>query len=147
MSVDLRVGSRLPAFCTSMGRVLLASVSPEKLRAYVAQLTLTRYTDRTIASKEKLLRSLHLVERSGYAIVDQELEIGLRSIAVPLRDSSGTVVAALNASTHAQRVSIQEMQTRFLPALRATAQELSLLLAPGAGARSFAQAPAYQNHR
>ena len=147
MSVDLRVGSRLPAFCTSMGRVLLASVSPEKLRAYVAQLTLTRYTDRTIASKEKLLRSLRFVERAGYAIVDQELEIGLRSIAVPLRDSSGTAVAALNASTHAQRVSIQEMQTRFLPALRATAQELSLLLAPGAEARSFAQAPAYQNHR
>jgi IclR family transcriptional regulator, pca regulon regulatory protein len=147
MSVDLRVGSRLPAFCTSMGRVLLASVSPEKLRAYVAHLTLTRYTDRTIASKEKLLRLLHLVERAGYAIVDQELEIGLRSIAVPLRDSSGTVVAALNASTHAQRVSTQEMQTRFLPALRATAQELSLLLAPGAGARSFVQPPAHQNHR
>lgn len=147
MSVDLRVGSRLPAFCTSMGRVLLASVSPEKLRAYVAQLTLTRYTDRTIASQEKLLRLLHVVERAGYAIVDQELEIGLRSIAVPLRDSSGTVVAALNASTHAQRVSTQDMQTRFLPALRATAEELCLLLAPEAGARSFAQAPAYQNHR
>ncbi|MGD0792235.1 MAG: IclR family transcriptional regulator C-terminal domain-containing protein [Terriglobales bacterium] len=147
MSVDLRVGSRLPAFCTSMGRVLLASVSPEKLRAYVAQLTLTRYTDRTIASKEKLLRSLPLVERAGYAIVDQEFEIGLRSIAVPLRDSSGTVVAALNASTHAQRISLQEMQTRFLPALQAAAQELSLLLAPEAGARSFALAPAHQNDR
>ncbi len=145
MSVDLRVGSRLPAFCTSMGRVLLASVSRESLRAYVAQLTLTRYTDRTITSKKKLLRSLHLVQRAGYAIVDQELEIGLRSIAVPLRDSSSTVVAALNASTHAQRVSMQEMQTRFLPALRAAAQELSLLLAPGAGAHSFATAPAYQN--
>src|ERR1019366_7971701 len=69
MSVDLRVGSRLPAFCTSMGRVLLASVSPEKLRAYVAQLTLTRYTDRTIASKEKLLGSRRLGERAGYAFV------------------------------------------------------------------------------
>jgi len=147
MSVDLRVGSRLPAFCTSMGRVLLASFSPEKLRAYVAQLTLTRYTDHTIASKEKLLRLLHVVERAGYALVDQELEIGLRSIAVPLRDSSGTVVAALNASTHAQRVSMQDMQTRFLPVLRATAVELALLLAPGAGARSFALAPVYQNHR
>jgi len=66
---------------------------------------------------------------------------------VPLRDSSGTVVAALNASTHAQRVSMQDMQTRFLPLLRATAVELALLLAPGAGARSFALAPVYQNHR
>src|SRR5208282_327821 len=147
MSVDLRVGSRLPAFCTSMGRVLLANAPPEKLRGYVARLTLTRYTDRTIASKDKLLRLLHLVKRAGYAIVDQELEIGLRSIAVPLRDSSGAVVAALNASTHAQRVLLQEMQTRFLPALRATAQELSLLFASRAGARSFAQPPAHQDHR
>ncbi len=132
MSVDLRVGSRLPAFCTSMGRVLLASFSPEKLRAFVSQLTLTRYSDQTVTSKEKLLRLLHVVKRSGYAIVDQELEVGLLSIAVPLRDSSGNVVAALNASTHAQRVSIQDMQTRFLPALRAAALELSLLLTPGA---------------
>ena len=147
MSVDLRVGSRLPAFCTSMGRVLLASVSPKKRRAYVARLTLVRYTDRTIASKEKLLRLLRVVERAGYAIVDQELEIGLRSIAVPLGDASGAVVAALNASTHAQRVSMQEMQTRFLPALQAAAAELSLLLAPGTGARSFEQPPAQQNHR
>jgi IclR family transcriptional regulator, pca regulon regulatory protein len=145
MSVDLRVGSRLPAFCTSMGRVLLAHVSLEKLRPYVARLSLTRYTDRTVPSKEKLLRLLHLVEREGYAIVDQELEIGLRSIAVPLRDASGTVVAALNASTHAQRVSLHEMQSRFLPALYAAAQELSLLPAPGAGSRTLVTAPAYQN--
>jgi IclR family pca regulon transcriptional regulator len=138
MSVDLRVGSRLPAFCTSMGRVLLASGPREKLPGYVARLTLTRYTDRTIASKQKLLRLLHGVSDAGYAIVDQELEIGLRSIAVPLRDWSGRVVAALNTSAHAQRVSLQEMQTRFLPALLRAAQELSLLLAPGAEARSFA---------
>jgi len=137
MSVDLRVGSRLPAYCTSMGRVLLANVSAEKLRLYVERLSLIRYTDRTVTSKEKLLRLLHSVEREGYAIVDQELEIGLRSIAVPLRDASGTVVAALNASTHAQRVSLHEMQSRFLPALYAVAQELSLLLAPGAGGRNW----------
>ena len=142
MSVDLRIGSRLPAFCTSMGRVLLANAAPERLRAYVARLTLKRYTDRTITSKEKLLRSLQTIKRDGHAIVDQELEIGLLSVAVPLRDSSGAVVAALNASTHAQRVSRQEVQTRFLPALLATAQELSLLLAPGSGARSFAPTPA-----
>ena len=120
-----------------MGRVLLANTTPEKLRVYIARLTLKRYTDRTIVSKEKLLRSLQTVKRAGYAIVDQELEIGLLSIAVPVWDSSGTVVAALNASTHAQRVSRQDVQTRFLPALLATAQELSLLLAPGVGARSF----------
>lgn len=128
MSVDLRIGSRLPAFCTSMGRVLLAGFPPEGIRALVAQLSLTRHTERTIASREKLLHHLQLASREGYAIVDQELEIGLRSIAVPLRNTSGTVVAALNASTHAQRVSLQDMQSRFLPALRKAAQELSLLL-------------------
>jgi IclR family transcriptional regulator, pca regulon regulatory protein len=137
MSVDLRVGSRLPAFCTSMGRVLLASVPAEELRRCIAQLSLTRYTDRTVSSREKLRRLLHSVEREGYAIVDQELEVGLRSIAVPLLDLSGRVVAALNASTQAQRVPLQEMQARFLPALQAAARELSLLLAPGVGSRSF----------
>ena len=136
MSVDLRVGSRLPAFCTSMGRVLLAGLPADELRSRLAQLAPTRHTERTITSKQKLSRNLQDVSRDGYAIVDQELEIGLRSIAVPLRDVSGAVVAALNASTHAQRVSIQQMQSRFLPPLRMAAQELSLLLA----SRSFSSA-------
>lgn len=87
------------------------------------------------------------MKRDSYAIVDQELEIGLRSIAVPLQDSSGTVVAALNTSTHAQRISMEEMQTMFLPALRVAAHELSLLLAPEAGSRTFAPPQAYRNHR
>lgn len=138
MSVDLRVGSRLPAFCTSMGRVLLAALSPEEFRARIAQLVLTRHTGRTLTSKEKLSRQLQIVRRDGCAIVDQELEIGLRSIAVPLRDVSGSVVAALNASTHAQRVSMQQMQARFLPPLRMAAKELSLLLT----SRSFSSANA-----
>ncbi len=128
MSIDLGVGSRLPAFCTSMGRILLASLPPEALETYLTQTELKRFTERTITSAEKLRQVLRLVSRNGYSMVDQELELGLRSMAVPIQNPNGKIVAALNVGAHAQRVSIQEMQTKFLPRLRAAAQELSMLL-------------------
>jgi IclR family pca regulon transcriptional regulator len=147
MAVDLRVGSRLPAFCTSMGRVLLAHLPSDELNTCLPRVAITRYTERTVTSQERLLRALRAVARSGYAIVDQELEVGLRSLAVPVRDLGGRVVAALNAGTHAQRVSIQDMQARFLPALRTAAQELSILLNPWAGLRNYSQPSVPSPHR
>ena len=128
MSVDLGVGSRLPAFCTSMGRVLLAHLPEEELDSYFAEAPLTRYTDRTIVDAHKLRETLRLVRRSGYAVVDQELELGLLSMAVPIRTPAGNVAAAVNIGTQAQRISAAEMQSRFLPHLRAAAQELGMLL-------------------
>jgi IclR family transcriptional regulator, pca regulon regulatory protein len=128
MSIDLGVGSRLPAFCTSMGRAILANLSPEELESYLARAQFKRYTERTIVSPAKLTQVLRQIRREGYSIIDQELEHGLRSMAVPIQNPSGKVVAALNIGAHAQRVSIQEMQTKFLPHLRAAAQELCLLL-------------------
>jgi IclR family pca regulon transcriptional regulator len=128
MSIDLGVGSRLPAFCTSMGRILLASLPAEDLEGYLRQTELKPFTERTITSVDKLKQVLRLISRNGYAIVDQELEPGLRSMAVPIQNASGKIVAALNVGAHAHRVSIQEMQSKFLPRLRAAAQELSLLL-------------------
>jgi len=128
MAIDLGVGSRLPAFCTSMGRVLLADLAPEVLEERLARVQFTRHTEKTIISAEKLRQVLRLVQRNGYSIVDQELEHGLRSMAVPIQNATGKVVAALNVGAHAQRVSIQDMQTRILPQLRAAAQELCLLL-------------------
>jgi IclR family pca regulon transcriptional regulator len=128
MSIDLVVGSRLPAFCTSMGRVLMADLPTEKLDEFLARVEFKRYTERTVANAEKLRQVLRLVQRTGYSIVDQELESGLRSMAVPIRDSAGRVVAALNVGAHAQRVSIQDLQVRFLPHLNAAAQELSLIV-------------------
>jgi len=128
MSIDLGVGSRLPAFCTSMGRVLLASLAPGELEAFLARVEFTRYTERTVITAEKLRQVLRQVRSNGYAIVDQELELGLRSMAVPIQSPAGKVVAALNTGAHAQRVSIQEMQSEFLPHLRAAAQELCMLL-------------------
>jgi IclR family pca regulon transcriptional regulator len=128
MSIDLHVGSRLPAYCTSMGRVLLANLASEQLDAYLKAVTLTRFTDRTIVSVAKLKAVLELVRRNGYAIVDQELELGLRSLAVPIRNSMGEVLAALNVGCNAQRVSIRELQTTFLPHLRDAAREIQAML-------------------
>ncbi len=128
MSIDLGVGSRLPAFCTSMGRILIADLPAEMLDEFLARVEFRRYTERTVANAEKLKQVLRVVQRTGYCIVDQELESGLRSLAVPIRDSAGRVVAALNVGTHAQRVSMQEMQNRLLPQLKAAAQELSLIV-------------------
>lgn len=128
MSIDLGVGSRLPAFCTSMGRVLMAELPPEKLDEFLARVEFKPYTERTVVNAEKLRQVLRLVQRNGYSIVDQELESGLRSMAVPIRDSGGRVVAALNVGAHAQRVSIQDLQLRFLPQLKGAAQELSLIV-------------------
>jgi IclR family transcriptional regulator, pca regulon regulatory protein len=128
MSIDLVVGSRLPAFCTSMGRILMADLPAEKLDEFLARAEFKRYTERTVASAEKLRQILRWVQRNGYCIVDQELESGLRSMAVPIRDYAGRVVAALNVGAHAQRVSIQDLQVRFLPHLNAAAEELSLVV-------------------
>ncbi|HEY2865019.1 MAG TPA: IclR family transcriptional regulator C-terminal domain-containing protein [Casimicrobiaceae bacterium] len=128
MSIDLGLGSRLPAYCTSMGRVLLAELAPAQLDQYLARVELTRLTTRTVSTAPELKRMLAEVRRDGYAIVDQELEIGLRSMAVPVKDAAGRCVAAINVGTQSARVSVAEMQARFLAPLRAAAGELSVLL-------------------
>jgi IclR family pca regulon transcriptional regulator len=130
MSIDLRPGSRLPAYCTSLGRVLLAHLPPAEQRASLARLRPVKHTERTVTSREKLSQVLEAVRRSGHAIVDQELEIGLRSMAVPVRDAAGQVVAAMNVGTQAARVPIREMTSRILPELQAAAAELGMILLP-----------------
>ncbi|HKT97865.1 MAG TPA: IclR family transcriptional regulator C-terminal domain-containing protein [Paraburkholderia sp.] len=127
MSIDLHIGSRLPAYCTSMGRVLLAHFSDEGLNAYLERTKLIQYTPRTIVSRDGLRSTLESVRANGYALVDQELEIGLRSIAVPILGASRQVTAALNVGVQAARISIAEMESRILPVLREGAQELALL--------------------
>jgi IclR family transcriptional regulator, pca regulon regulatory protein len=129
MSIDLGIGSRLPAYCTSMGRVLLAGLPDAELKAHLARVKLVRLTARTVASADELMSVLKAVRRGGYAVVDQELEIGLRSIAVPVLDRGGRPIAAINIGTQSSRVSVAEMESRFLPPLRAAAHELGLLLA------------------
>ncbi|MCM2321154.1 MAG: IclR family transcriptional regulator [Pseudomonas sp.] len=128
ISVDLSVGSRLPAYCTSMGRILLAALDDDSLRAYLARADLKPRTSRTLHTPEALWECLMQVREQGWCIVDQELEQSLRSVAVPVRDASGQVLAAMNVSTHAGRVSRQELETRFLPVLLAGSKELGAQL-------------------
>ncbi|HIC1674863.1 TPA: IclR family transcriptional regulator domain-containing protein, partial [Escherichia coli] len=109
ISVDLNVGSRLPAYCTSMGRILLAALDDDALHAYFGGVEMQAKTSRTLYTPETLLPCLVEIRRQGWCIVDQELEVGLRSLAVPVRDSAGHVLAALNVGTHAGRVSRAEL--------------------------------------
>ena len=128
ISVDLSVGGRLPAYCTSMGRILLAALDDASLRDYLDHADLQAKTSRTLHTPEALLECLQQVRQQGWCIVDQALEQGLRSIAVPVYDASGQVVAALNVSTHAGRVSRTELEQRFLPGLLGVSRDLSAQL-------------------
>jgi IclR family pca regulon transcriptional regulator len=121
MSITLAVGTRLPAYATSMGRVLLAALPDDALAERLARSDLRPLTPRTTTDRDALRAAIQLVRRQGYAVVDQELEQGLRSAAVPIRDASGAVVAALNVSVHASRATIAELRSRFLPPAREAA--------------------------
>ncbi|UIR19847.1 helix-turn-helix domain-containing protein [Streptomyces spinosirectus] len=121
MSVNITVGTRLPAYATSMGRVLLADL-PAADRPLPRQLS--PFTPHTLTDPDALARLLDDVRTRGHALTDQELEEGLRSIAVPVRDRTGRVVAALNVATHAARHTVEECERDILPALRATADSI-----------------------
>jgi IclR family pca regulon transcriptional regulator len=128
MSIDLSIGSRLPAFCTSMGRVLLAGLTGAELNEHLRGLRPTPFTHRTLVRRDELLEVIDTARRTGFALVDQELEIGLRSIAVPVLDTRGRAAAAINVSVQAPRVPLGDMEKRYLPPLREAASELALLL-------------------
>ncbi len=124
VGVALHVGTRLPAFCTSMGRVLLADLDDTALDAYLASATLTSRNQKTVTDGTVLRGLIRRAGADGYAIVDEELEIGLRSIAVPVRDRAGHVAAAINVSTQSGRMSVAELQDRALPELKAAATRI-----------------------
>jgi len=126
MSIALRVGSRLPLYCTSMGRVMLAGLDRAAQQAYLRRTELTARTDRTVTEPLALLEILDHVAQEGYAIMDQELERGLRSVAVPVI-VDGRVIAAVNIGTQADRVSMADLHSRYLPALRRVARDLAAL--------------------
>lgn len=123
LSINVGVGTRLPAYASSMGRVHLAALSPRELDAFFARADLKPITRRTVTEEAKLRAILSEVAQQGYALVDQELEDGLRAIAVPVRNASGAVVGALASSSHSNRVSCAEMRRRILPVLIEAAEE------------------------
>jgi IclR family pca regulon transcriptional regulator len=130
ISVALNVGSRLPAHCTSIGLVLLAHLPPAELKDHLARVDLKRYTERTITSRAALLEALEEVRGQDYAVADNMMEIGVRSIAVPVRDAVGTVVAGMNVIIQSGRGTVREMRTLYLPHLQAAARDLSAQLVP-----------------
>jgi IclR family pca regulon transcriptional regulator len=127
MTIALGIGTRLPAHCTSMGRVLLAALPEAELEDFLATARLEAYTDRTITDAERLRRTIHGVRDQGWALVDQELEIGLRSIAAPLR-VDGRTIAAINVSAAAPRVPLEQLRGRFLPELLKTVDLIATAL-------------------
>ncbi|MDR3516652.1 MAG: IclR family transcriptional regulator C-terminal domain-containing protein [Azospirillaceae bacterium] len=127
MSVDLAVGSRLPAFSTAMGRVLLAALDPEERARRIPE-QIPALTPKTVTDRQAVLRLLDTIDIQGWCIVDQELELGLRSIAVPLRTAGGQTVGALNVGTQAARVPDDALRGEILPKLQAAAAELRPLL-------------------
>jgi IclR family pca regulon transcriptional regulator len=124
MTVSISVGTRFPAYATSMGRVLLAGMSREDLERYLAEADLAPITARTVTDAGRLREIVRDVAKQGYAIVDQELEEGLRAIAAPIHGAGGAVTAAINLSAHASRVSMAAMRSDLLPALQETARRI-----------------------
>lgn len=124
MTISLGVGTRLPVYATSMGRVLLAGLADNEMQEFIRGIKAKQLTPNTITDSEKLIERIRLVRERGWALADQELEIGVRSIACPIKDKNGKTIAALNISGHASRVSKDEMLEKFLPHLKSTVAQI-----------------------
>ena len=124
MSIGLAVGTRLPAYCTSLGRVLLAYMGPDALDRYFAHVELRPLTPKTKTDRAAIDASLDEARSRGFALVDEELELGLRSMSVPVFDKRGLVVAAMNVSAQAGRASVDAMVRDMLPHLKAAQDAL-----------------------
>jgi IclR family pca regulon transcriptional regulator len=132
MTVAINVGTRFPAYATSMGRVLLAAQSDEWIAGYLASARLKPLTPYTITDPGSLHDELMLVRKQGWALADQQLEEGLRSIAAPLRDATGRVVAAVNVSAHVSRGGNEIIRNELLPRLLSTVAVIEEDLRSGA---------------
>ncbi len=128
LAAGLSVGSRLPAYCTSMGRVLLAALPENELAAYLRDLKPYAYTSKTLTRIPQIKKAILEVQADGYAIVDEELEAGLRSIAVPISTRNNRVVAAINVGTHISRIDRDTLLKRCLPILQQGARNLHNIL-------------------
>jgi IclR family transcriptional regulator, pca regulon regulatory protein len=129
MSVTLAVGTRLPAFHTSLGRIQLGFLDDAEFWCRLRSLRIEAHTPSTITDVQALCERVREDHAQGFSIVDEELERGLRSIAVPIIDRAGQAIAGLNISTHSTRTTRNEMRERFLPRLRAVAEQISTSVA------------------
>jgi IclR family pca regulon transcriptional regulator len=127
MTISLGVGTRLPAYATSMGKVLLSGLDPVDASKRISTITFKELTPYTL-SKHKFLKQLDQVRKQGWAISDQELEIGVRSIACPIQDKNGKIIAAMNISGHASRVSLEDLRAKYFPRLKGKADQIEQAL-------------------
>lgn len=128
MSLNLEVGSTLPAVSTSMGQVLLAYLPEDELNRRLNKIKFEKFTENSIVDKEELFEVLKGIRENGWGGVDQQLEEGVRSIAVPIRRLGGEVIAAINCSVHAGRVSKERLMEEFLPKLKEVAQQIEKIV-------------------
>lgn len=128
VSISVSVGSRAPAHCVSTGRVLVAALPEEQMLQYLEKATLIKLTPNTITSKVKLRSILEETRVKGWSIVDQELEVGLRSISVPVCDHAGKVIAALNVACPSSRITPEDMHSRILLELQEASQSITASL-------------------
>jgi IclR family pca regulon transcriptional regulator len=128
VSSTLQPGTRVPAWCTANGRVMLASLPQAEVEAYLGRVAIEALTEHTIVNRERLLLEIVRTRSQGYAVVDQELELGLRTLSVPIRNFRGDTVAAMNVSLHAARIPAGEIVERCLPALLKVQVEMAALL-------------------
>lgn len=136
MTVRISVGTRFPAHATSMGKVLLSELTPEELDAHLDGADLKAMTSWTISSRKALDKELARIRQRGWAVADQELEAGLRSIAVPLRDRAGVIIAAVNVSTTTTRHTLESVEQNLLPPLEIA---VARIRSDYASARAYAQ--------
>ncbi len=127
-SIALGIGSRLPAFATSMGRVLLAGLDDDEAMSLIMASNRQRFTDHTITEPKKLLQEIGLAREQGWYLLDEELELGLRSVAAPILDASGAVVASVNVSTPKPRVSLNDIENEIIPSLLDASNKISMAL-------------------
>jgi len=128
MSINLGIGSRLPAYCSAMGRVLLAGLADDEIDAVLARSDLRAHTPLTVTDPARLRQAILAVREQGWSLVDRELETGLVAIAAPIRDRSGRTVAALNLSGQAHRITARQMQDELLPLLCRAAERINDLM-------------------
>jgi IclR family pca regulon transcriptional regulator len=146
MTITIAVGTRLPAYATSMGRVLLAGLDDEELEQRLGRIELEPLTSRTVTDRVRFRELLENVRRQGYAMVDQELEDGLRSAAVPIHDAEGRAAAALNVSVHASRATLQALRRDYLPLAMETARAIEADLVGGRRSEAGGHRPQATGH-
>jgi IclR family pca regulon transcriptional regulator len=124
MTINVPIGGRDPVYCTSLGRVLLAARSDEEIDRYLDSVALAPFTDTTLTTPKELREALMNVRKHDYSLVDHELEDGLVALAVPMRDASGRVVAAMNVCAYSLRAGPDVLEKEYLPLLRETVAKI-----------------------